>query len=65
MLDADVLRSGDRFENFANGFPGFEKLVEVVPEDFLGHITADPGDEFVEAHLDRLGESEPVPWRPV
>ena len=58
LLDADVFGAGNGFEHVADSFADREQFFEVVAENFHRHIAAHAGDEFVEAHLDRLKKFE-------
>jgi hypothetical protein len=61
LLDAQVHRPLDRAQD-AGDLPRLRREeIEVVPEQFHGHIGADAGDHLVDAHLDRLSERAPLP----
>ena len=57
LLHLHVRRAGDAARAPSrSASPISCNTVHVVAEDFHGHVAAHAGDEFVEAHLDRLGE---------
>ena len=51
----DVGRAGDRFERLDDLADGLFQDREIVAVDLDRHVAAHPADQFIEAHLDRLG----------
>ena len=57
LLDLHVGGAGDAPQSIAAIlFGGLQHRLEVVAEHLDGDVAPDAGDQFVEAHLDRLGE---------
>ena len=56
LLNLDVRRAADRLQDATDTRSGVAQLIEIITVDFDGDITPHASDEFVEPHLDRLGE---------
>src|SRR5581483_2151117 len=58
LLHLDVLSAPDAADDAADFFGLAPEYVEVIAEDFDGHIRAHAGDEFGDPKLYRLREAE-------
>ena len=56
LLDLHVLRARDAGHDLFDAAPCFEKRIEVITEHFDGHVSAHARQQFIEPHLDWLGE---------
>ncbi|MPM79155.1 hypothetical protein SDC9_126188 [bioreactor metagenome] len=56
MLQLHVRRAGEGFHLLLNQLAGLLQHGHVFAEQFHRHVAAHSGNQFVEAHLNRLGE---------
>ena len=56
LLDRNVLGPLDAADHALDCVADFKQLVEIVAEHLDRHVRPDAGQQFVEPHLDRLGE---------